>query len=221
MSHMTGDPHARHDAYREATPSTIERMAMLYRLCATLRSEIARPDWQLGVCDPRAARRRMVEQLAGHEATLGELLQREIGAATIGRSMSDTTTEATQDAAPINYPEGDYAIVELFGHTTLIGRVAEVERFGAKFLALEPLFNGTLLPAIFHGGAAIYRLTPCSPEVAFKRQPTHAYELPPAVVAIVPPTLLPNPAREAAYSSRYEPDVDPEDPDDDGEGSTP
>ena len=127
--------------------------------------------------------------------------------------MSDTTTEATQDAAPINYPEGDYAIVELFGHTTLIGRVAEVERFGAKFLALEPLFNGTLLP--------VYRLTPCSPEVAFKRQPTHAYELPPAVVAIVPPALLPNPAREAAYSSRYEPDVDPEDPDDDGEGSTP
>jgi hypothetical protein len=135
--------------------------------------------------------------------------------------MSDTTTEATQERQPINYPEGDYAIVELFGHTTLIGRIAEVERFGAKFLALEPLFNGTLLPAIFHGGAAIYRLTPCSPEVAFKRQPTHAYQLPPAVVAIVPPALLPNPAREAAYSSRYEPDVDPEDPDDDGEGSTP
>ena len=131
--------------------------------------------------------------------------------------MSDTTTEATQDAAPINYPEGDYAIVELFGHTTLIGRVAEVERFGAKFLALEPLFNGTLLPAIFHGGAAIYRLTPCSPEVAFKRQPTHAYQLPPAVVAIVPPALLPNPAREAAYSS---PDIDQKDPNDDGEGST-
>ena len=125
--------------------------------------------------------------------------------------MSDTTTEATQEAAPINYPEGDYAIVELFGHTTLIGRIAEVERFGAKFLALEPLFNGTLLPAIFHGGAAIYRLTPCSPEVAFKRQPTHAYELPPAVVAIVPPALLPNPAREAAYSSRYEPEIDPDD----------
>jgi hypothetical protein len=78
---MTGDPHARHDAYREATPSTIERMAMLDRLCATLRSEIARPDWQLGVCDPRAARRRMVEQLAGHEATLGELLKRERAAA--------------------------------------------------------------------------------------------------------------------------------------------
>ena len=38
--------------------------------------------------------------------------------------MSDTTTEATQEAAPINYPEGDYAIVELFGYTTLIGRIA-------------------------------------------------------------------------------------------------
>ena len=85
MSDCVTDIYAHHDAYRAPTPSTLERMAMLDRLCATLRSEIARPDWQLGVCDPRAARRRMVEQLAGHEATLGELLQREIGAATIGR----------------------------------------------------------------------------------------------------------------------------------------
>ena len=127
--------------------------------------------------------------------------------------MSETV-EATQEAAPPVYPEGDFAIVELFGHTTLVGRIAEVEKFGAKFLAMEPLFNGTLLPAIFHGGAAIYRLTPCSVDVAFKRQPTHAYQLPPAVMAIVPPALLPNPAREAAYSSSYEPDID-HDPDDD------
>ena len=95
--------------------------------------------------------------------------------------MSDTTTEATQEAAPINYPEGDYAIVELFGHTTLIGRVAEVERFGAKFLALEPLFNGTLLPAIFHGGAAIYRLTPCSRQIAWERQHKEGWSLPPTI----------------------------------------
>ena len=39
--------------------------------------------------------------------------------------------------------DGEYAIVELFGHTTLVGRVAEVERFGAKMLALEPIFAGT------------------------------------------------------------------------------
>ena len=34
------------------------------------------------------------------------------------------------------HPPGEYAIVELFGHTTLVGRIAEVERFGAKMMAL-------------------------------------------------------------------------------------
>ena len=70
------DPHARHDAYREATPSRPQRTEMLRQLCATLRGELARPDWQLGVCNPAVARRRMVEQLAGHEAALAELLRR-------------------------------------------------------------------------------------------------------------------------------------------------
>lgn len=61
---------------------------------------------------------------------------------------------------------GEYAIIELFGHQTLVGRVEEVERFGAKMMALQVLFRGQLLPAVFHGGAAIYRLTPCAAEVA-------------------------------------------------------
>lgn len=68
-----GDPHARHDTYREPTRPTLERKAMLELLCATLRAEIARPDWQLGVCNPRETRRRMADELAGHEITLGEL----------------------------------------------------------------------------------------------------------------------------------------------------
>lgn len=95
------------------------------------------------------------------------------------------------------HPPGEYAIVELFGHSTLVGRIAEIERFGTKMLAMEPLFNDALLPVVFHGGAAIYRLTPCSVEVAWLKQPRHSYELPPAILAIVPPTLLPasKPAR--------------------------
>lgn len=87
-------------------------------------------------------------------------------------------------------PAGDYAIVELFGHTTLVGRIAEVERFGAKMLALEPLYSGQLLGAVFHGGAAIYRLTPCSIEAAWKSQPKNEWQLPPSVRTIVPPALL-------------------------------
>jgi len=88
------------------------------------------------------------------------------------------------------YPPGEYAIVELFGHTTLVGRIAEVERFGAKMLALEPLFGGELLPAIFHGGSSIYRLTPCSAEVAHARQPREAWQVPAPIRAILPAAML-------------------------------
>ena len=30
----------------------------------------------------------------------------------------------------VERPPGEYAIVELFGHTTLVGRISEIERFG-------------------------------------------------------------------------------------------
>ena len=98
------------------------------------------------------------------------------------------------DASKVTPEPGDYAIVELFGHTTLVGRVDEVERFGTKMLAIEPLFRDALLPPVFHGGAAIYRFTPCSAEVAYARQPRHDYQLPPAILAIVPVALLPAPS---------------------------
>lgn len=100
--------------------------------------------------------------------------------------------ERTETAAT-NLPPGDYAIVELFGHTTLVGRIAEVERFGTKMLAIEPLFNGALLPAVFYGGASIYGLTPCSAEIAAARAPRELYHLPVALRAVVPPAMLPPP----------------------------
>ena len=89
-----------------------------------------------------------------------------------------------------NLPPGDYAIVELFGHTTLIGRIQEVERFGTKMLALEPLFRSELLPPVLHGGASIYRLTPCTAEVAYARQPKERWQLPTAIRAVAPAALL-------------------------------
>lgn len=94
------------------------------------------------------------------------------------------------------YPPGEWAIVELFGHTTLVGRIAEVERFGAKMLALEPLFGGELLPAVFHGGSAIYRLTPCSAEVAYARQPREPWQIPAPIRAILPAAMLAAPSSE-------------------------
>lgn len=88
-------------------------------------------------------------------------------------------------------PEGEYAIVEVMGHRTIIGRVAEVERFGAKLLSIEPLFNGELLPAIMVGGSSLYQFTPCSAEVALRRCPKHTYQLPASVAATLPPLALP------------------------------
>ncbi len=120
-------------------------------------------------------------------------------------------TEQLENAEAL--PPGEYAIVELFGHTTLVGRIVEVERFGSKMLAIEPLFNRVLLPPVFHGGAAIYRLTPCSPAVAWNRQPTQQYELPPTIFATIPPTALP-PIEPAAprYQHYYDADPDDEEP---------
>jgi len=98
-------------------------------------------------------------------------------------------------------PEGEYAIVELLGlgHSTLVGRISEVERFGTKMLAIEVLFNGMLLPVVFQGGASIYRLTPCPPEVAWAKHPDRPHQLPLAIAAIVPSGLLPGPIPAEEY----------------------
>lgn len=87
-------------------------------------------------------------------------------------------------------PDGDYAIVELLGHRTLIGRIAEVERFGTKMLQVEPVFQGRLLDAVLHGGASIYGLTPCSKEIAAEEAPTSAWQLPASIKATLPPVLI-------------------------------
>lgn len=93
--------------------------------------------------------------------------------------------EAEAQAAS-GHPEGEYAIVEVLGHRTIIGRIAEVERFGTKFLAVEPLWQDAFLPEVLIGGSSIYQLTRCSAETAFKQQPKAHYQLPPSVAVTVP-----------------------------------
>ena len=96
--------------------------------------------------------------------------------------------EVADDPAPWEaVADGEYAIVELFGHTTLVGRITEVERFGAKMMAIELLFGGKLLDPIYHGGAAIYRLSPCSRQLAWERQHREAWQVPTAIRAVLPP----------------------------------
>lgn len=94
---------------------------------------------------------------------------------------------------PEALPAGDYAIVEVMGHRTLIGRVEEIERFGTKLLQVEPLFAGKLLGPVLIGGASIYQFTMCSAEIAASRCPRSAWQLPASVRAVLPPDALPAP----------------------------
>lgn len=103
------------------------------------------------------------------------------------------------------YPVGEYAIVEILGHQTIVGRVEDVDRFGTSMLKIEPIFKGELLSPIFQGGASIYRFSPCSAEQAFTRAPDRGYQLPPAVRVLLPERLKDQPAALPA----------PEDPFDD------
>lgn len=99
--------------------------------------------------------------------------------------MSEETTN--------ELPDGEYAIVEILGHRTMIGRVVEVERFGTKLLSIEPIYAGELLAAALVGGSSIYQFTPCSKETAFTRSPKHEWQLPESIRAAMPPKALPAP----------------------------
>lgn len=96
-------------------------------------------------------------------------------------------------APPPARPEGEYAIVEVLGHRTMVGRISEVERFGTKLCAIEPIFQEQLLPAVLVGGGSIYQLTTCSAEVAFAKAPKERWQVPASIVATLPPTALPAP----------------------------
>lgn len=89
-------------------------------------------------------------------------------------------------------PAGDYAIVEVLGHRTLVGRVSEIERFGTKMLQIEALFADVMLAPVLLGGGSIYQFTPCSPEIAFARRPRNNWQLPASLFAVVPPAALPS-----------------------------
>lgn len=102
----------------------------------------------------------------------------------------------SDEAAIAPLPEGEYAIVEVLGHRTMVGRISEVERFGTKLCAIEPLFAGELLPAVLVGGSSIYQLTPCSAEVAHARAPKERWQVPSSIAATLPPAALPAPATD-------------------------
>jgi hypothetical protein len=113
--------------------------------------------------------------------------------------VDDAQTAAPEAAPTPSLPDGEYAIVEMMGHRTMVGRITEIERFGTKMLSIEPVFQDQLLPGVLTTGASVYQLTPCSKEVAQARQPKNEYSLPTSVAAALPPAMLPAPDEAPAF----------------------
>lgn len=132
------------------------------------------------------------------------------------REHMDTEIQPEVAKPETTLPDGDYAIVECMGHSTIIGRYMEVERFGNKMLQIEPIFCGELLPPILQAGSSLYRFTPCSKEVAAARGAKSHYQLPDAVRAALPPTALPAPSTEVEEIAENESHVEFEDEEEDG-----
>lgn len=60
-----------------------------------------------------------------------------------------------------------WAIVELMGHVKTAGKVSEEPHFGTVLLRIDiPEHNSKQAHTEFHGGQAIFRLTPCDEQIA-------------------------------------------------------
>lgn len=91
-------------------------------------------------------------------------------------------TEINQDAKP---SFNEWALVELFGHQKIVGKVSEATLAGGAFLRVDvPAFDG--LPAFtrFYGSSAIYSINPVTEEIArglcerYRNEPVSRFELP-------------------------------------------
>lgn len=94
-----------------------------------------------------------------------------LAVAAIEASIDDLAEAATEPNPPA-HPEGDYAVVELFGHIRHVGRVTETQRFGESFCTVEPIEDGEFKLPVTVGGKSIFRITAVSPEQAFAMAPT-------------------------------------------------
>jgi hypothetical protein len=105
-----------------------------------------------------------------------------------------------------------WAVVELFGHQRIAGRVTEQAIGGATFIRVDVPDGDTFFTRMF-GPSAIYSITPCTEEVC--RQAATRIDAKP-VFAIPLPSLTAPAIRE--LNERYDPDDDPEVGDDDPDG---
>lgn len=79
----------------------------------------------------------------------------------------------------------EWALVELFGHQKIVGKITEASLAGGAFLRVDvPEFNGQPGFTRFYGPGAIYSINPVTEEIArglamqYRNEPVQRYELP-------------------------------------------
>jgi len=90
------------------------------------------------------------------------------------------STEQTEKSA-----FNEFALVELFGHQRIVGKVTEATLAGGAFLRVDvPAFNGEKAFTRFYGPGAIYSISPVTEEIArglmdrYRNEPVSRFELP-------------------------------------------
>lgn len=79
----------------------------------------------------------------------------------------------------------EWAMVELFGHNKIVGKVSEATLAGGAFLRVDvPSFNGAAAFTRFYGPSAIYSISPVTEDIArglmehYRNEPVSRFELP-------------------------------------------
>lgn len=80
----------------------------------------------------------------------------------------------------------EWALVELFGHQKIVGKVSEASLAGGAFLRVDVPAQGADKPAYtrFFGPGAIYSINPVSEDIArglltrYRNEPVSRFELP-------------------------------------------
>lgn len=96
----------------------------------------------------------------------------------------DTNTDT--NTATNDMPQGDWVLLEVFGHRRHWGLISEIERFGTKMARIDEYRPGEAEPVRthFYGGASIFSITSITEEMARRRI---AHYDPPAVQTLAPP----------------------------------
>ena len=90
----------------------------------------------------------------------------------------------------------EWALVELFGHQKIVGKVSETSLAGGAFLRVDvPALGDSPAFTRFYGPGAIYSINPVTEDIArglmtrYRNEPVSRYELPQIAEKVIDPDL--------------------------------